>query len=257
MSEQQKVKYPPEHERFFPVADLDAAKLREQAALEQARRARESAAAMTERLQAAEARAAELQADILRLGSDSNNRVNNLGAEAHRRITELEARAAAFEKRCGEFKADLTEARNNYADVIVKAVELSGTAEFLKQQLELSETDAGGERRDQALGDALVEVAKWQAHAARLAAALRELSGACEDADAQEELPGSVDGSLLDSARAALSAAPAESLARLKALEEEHAELTEIENGKHTVLTGKLKQAWAAVESARAGKAER
>jgi hypothetical protein len=79
------IEYPPEQERFFSVAELDAAKLREQAALEQARRARESLVAMTAQLQAAE----------LVIESMNSGRIEHMLME---KLAKAEARAVELER---------------------------------------------------------------------------------------------------------------------------------------------------------------
>src|SRR3990167_3766018 len=77
--------------------DLDAAILRERAALEQASRARESTAAMAERLQATEARIEEL--GLLLIEAEAR------AAELERRLFELGLEGSEFKQRL-EFERD-------------------------------------------------------------------------------------------------------------------------------------------------------
>src|SRR3990172_10152294 len=82
------IEYPQDLERFFPVAELDKAKLREQAALEQARRARESTGAMAEQLQSATKQNSELNLQLTIMTNDAIE-WEGKAEEAEARLAEL------------------------------------------------------------------------------------------------------------------------------------------------------------------------
>jgi len=209
---------------------------------------------------------AQLEAAELVIESMSSGRVEHI---LMAKLAEAEARTDGWRRLAQAREVML---RENQADVEAIAAELKHVTypagverlvrrtDYEQMQKRAEEAEARTAELERLADTLRFEREQWQtdartsqAHVAMLAEALERVNGyidPCwcwcrEDKDHDDDCKF---------ARAALSAAPAESLAWLRALEAEHRELTAIENGKHTTLNGKLREAWAAVEAARAGK---
>ena len=215
------IEYPPELEHFSPVSELDAARLREQAALEQAWRARESLAAMGKRLAETEhlyaACLAQLDAAKALIFHDSE-----IAQSLLKRAEEAGAHIAELER-------DLKAAR----------VALDGDDSAFEAHYHLPMQKMKHER-DEA-----------QAHAARLASVL-DRAIITRDGHAQSRQTIITSAKWIDDAALALSAAPAEALARLRALENLYALDKRMAEGDTDILT-EWEVAMAAVEATRAG----
>jgi len=224
------IHYTQQDEHFFPAAtidqlkaDLDAAQLRERAALEQARLARESAAAYAERLQAAEARAADFQT----MHDKALDEMDASNLHYSRELEKAEARTAELERTLeSAIEREQASARRGLL-AEREAAEWQAEAERLAMELRrlaLLNEDIPDEMADNkfvfdipvwlirqvrvALYSApdvttVVTAIEWQAHAARLASLMQEAIANCETCR------GKRDGcARCASFREALSAAP-------------------------------------------------
>jgi len=212
----ERVVYPDVREGLVRRADLDAAILRERAALGQATIARQSLYEMGERARKAEARTAELERELAELNEriEKNQQwqeaMLSQRDQAREKVAELERTAhmlagANFKLAKSEavMKRERDEAREKVAEwQIVANAQLHKTIEMQTQ-------------RDEA-----------RAHAARLAALMQEATANCETCR------GEKDGcARCASFRVALSATPASALALWRSYEVEHRLGETVEDG--------------------------